>query len=251
MILGSITACYERQEGCLDSLSTNFEIATDDACDDCCTYPAITFEISHFLGDLKYNSDSIEINDFGQQFKMNQSLIYLSDFQFKTSTAKVLEVGEQSLYEQADGSSFSLKEDHVLIDQNDAILSIGTVRDTGLIQSISCDLGIHHNYISLDDGEVLFESDSLYTENQYFDAVFYLKVGPLLEDDIILRIRNVSENKIIDQSVIEVDKIARSSVITPLVIDYLALLKTIDLEGITDSKTLEEFIFPDDFIKFN
>lgn len=42
-LLGS---CYEPIEGCLDPLSSNFQLDADNACDDCCEYPTITVDFN-------------------------------------------------------------------------------------------------------------------------------------------------------------------------------------------------------------
>lgn len=250
-ILGvSLVSCYEREEACLDELATNFTISADDACDECCTYPSVGFQISHFLGIDRWGPDSIITNDFGQEMKMRQSLVYLSDFKLYKTDGGTLEVGEESEYEDLDGNSITLKEDHILIDQNDNFMSIGTIRENGTIDSISCNIGIHHNYISLDENELLFKSDSLYESEQYFDMVFYLQIGPLLEDDISVRIRNVFDNKMDSESVTITEKLERTSLGLIMQIDYLEILKKINVEGIQDGAILEEVEIGDSFIKF-
>ncbi len=245
-----LSSCYERQEGCLDELSTNFSIAADDACDDCCTYPTIGFQLTHMLDDIPYSPDSVIVNDLGQEMKLRQSLFYLSDFKFYTEDSEVLEVNRSSTYEDLDGSSLELKEDHIIIDQNDNFVSIGSVRENGVVDSISCNIGIHHNNIALEEDVLLFTSDSLYENNAYYDMVFYLQVGESLENDISVRIRNVNNNKSFSESVISVEKLKRTSLGLVMFIDYFEVLKNIDIEGIEESAILEDLEFGDSFIKF-
>lgn len=246
----SLTSCYERVEGCLDTLSTNFDIASDDTCDDCCIYPAISFQVSHRLGDVKYGFDSIIVNNFGQEVKLNQALFFMSDFKLHTNTGVALTVLEESEYEGIDGEFRNLREDNKLIKQSTSSISIGTIRNNGVIDSISAQAGINHNNIALESDVILYKADSLYQDNQYVDVQLYLKTGDIFEDDIVVKIVNISSNNLFSQSVTPIEKIERLSVGLTLYIDYLDLVKSIDLQGVVDEIKLKEFELPKSFIKF-
>lgn len=40
-------SCYEDQEGCLDVLSSNFDVSADIDCDNCCNYPAVNLTVTY------------------------------------------------------------------------------------------------------------------------------------------------------------------------------------------------------------
>lgn len=46
LIITSLSSCYEPIEGCLDPLSSNFQLDGDNNCDDCCIYPSVDIEFS-------------------------------------------------------------------------------------------------------------------------------------------------------------------------------------------------------------
>ena len=76
--------CQEPTKGCLDIRATNFDVTANNACpDNCCVYPNLKLQISHFAdtnifnvgNKYKIGADSIQIL---------QCQFYLSDFQLVT-----------------------------------------------------------------------------------------------------------------------------------------------------------------------
>jgi len=68
-----LSSCYEPIEGCLDPLSSNFQLDADNACGDCCTYPSVTLRFfpmwaSIYLDTINtldtINSDTMLIDEY-------------------------------------------------------------------------------------------------------------------------------------------------------------------------------------------
>lgn len=60
VLLLGFTACYEKEEGCLDISATNFDVSADKPCpDDCCEYPVLRLNMlsqySDIANDTAYN----------------------------------------------------------------------------------------------------------------------------------------------------------------------------------------------------
>lgn len=80
-IAGSIcgmVSCYEPVEGCLDPLSSNFQLDGDTDCDDCCEYPTATLSFNH-----KWNDEEIDTSLF--YLNENRLGIRIRSSQFLTS----------------------------------------------------------------------------------------------------------------------------------------------------------------------
>ena len=78
-LLLACAGCYEDTEGCRDVLARNYDVAADQPCDDCCTYPELRFSIAHRYGGEPLDLDSVFTNTLGQSFSFQRWVMVLSD----------------------------------------------------------------------------------------------------------------------------------------------------------------------------
>ncbi len=79
VLILSISACFERKEGCLDTLAANFDVEALDPCEACCSYPNLIFRFQHMYGDSTLRAVDTFTNDLGQLFNVVEVRYYLSD----------------------------------------------------------------------------------------------------------------------------------------------------------------------------
>jgi hypothetical protein len=73
------TACYEDNIACLDPDATNYDILSDEACPDCCTYPTFSLDVDRIWGDTILFADSIYQDGAGNDFRLIRFRVYLSE----------------------------------------------------------------------------------------------------------------------------------------------------------------------------
>ena len=74
-----LTACYENREACFDPDAANFDVRTDEACNDCCAYPGFNVEFVRAWGEGPYVPDSVYADAGGNQFRIERLRFYLGD----------------------------------------------------------------------------------------------------------------------------------------------------------------------------
>ncbi len=72
-------SCFQRKEGCLDTLANNYDVEALDACEECCMYPNLIFDISNMLGDSILRSRDTLINNLGQKITGLEIRLYISN----------------------------------------------------------------------------------------------------------------------------------------------------------------------------
>ncbi len=140
-----LTSCYERQEGCLDLQATNFDVAADRPCADCCTYPSLQLSPLHRVipadqpdTSFVFSYDSAyAVAPFEQDsFRFQSLFFYLYDFRLKGGEGE-LEVSDAFSWYDAAGQKHTGKDDYVLIDAGSSSrLTIGELRAAGQFDSL-------------------------------------------------------------------------------------------------------------------
>lgn len=73
------SACYENRVACLDGDATNFDILADEACPDCCEFPAFSLDVARFWGSAPLVADSVYTDGAGNAFRLLRLRVYLSE----------------------------------------------------------------------------------------------------------------------------------------------------------------------------
>lgn len=55
VVLIFLSSCYEPIDGCIDILSTNYQLDADNECDDCCTFPNLRLRLNYAFGKEEFN----------------------------------------------------------------------------------------------------------------------------------------------------------------------------------------------------
>lgn len=240
-------SCYEREEGCLDLLAKDYTISSDDACDECCTYPEIQFRLSHMVGDTSWTRDTVLVNTFGQSYQIRDAVILISNL--------VMDIGgvdegiiEKANYESPSGEFVELNDDHQFFRPVTSLLNIGSIRENGEVNFVSFDVGVPHNYIAINEESPLYNYDTLYTDEGYYDISLYLKIGDSLQIDKIVRMELNTASSQILLPLVDVNKIIRTDFGLQLSIDYEKLLENVMIEETQDVQIVNDFNLPNEFI---
>ena len=79
VLILTFSSCYKRVEGCLDSVSSNYNPLADDACSGCCKNPNLTISIKHQINDTFYSPTDTIFNLKNQMYKILDFSYYISD----------------------------------------------------------------------------------------------------------------------------------------------------------------------------
>lgn len=246
----SLNSCYEIQDLCLDELASNFDIAGDTACEECCTYPTVTFQVLHKLGDVGFGQDTVVYTLSGDSLKLTRAIFFVDDVAFERVDEVDLLVWDEGIYETSDGEEITRKEDDVLITTNSSFTSLGSMRENGIIEAVVGQLGISHSDVALEEESLLYEYDSLYVNSSYLDMKLYMKIGDSLQQDISVGIRFEEANIYFQDTVLTVGKIPRENFSLRMNVNYLSLLESLDLAGIKNGDILENIQLPTNFLNF-
>ena len=164
-----MVSCYSPEEGCLDPESTNYAIAGDIECLDCCTYPELNLSVFHESRDTTFKLKDIIRNEFGQQISLLDFVILLSDFEVSVSDNS-FEVEDSISLNTDDGVMF-VKDDVIRVSRSNFTYEIGTIIFEGNADQISFRLGLSDNLNEdrftneIDDHPLTEDPDSLFQES--------------------------------------------------------------------------------------
>lgn len=142
LILLGLSGCLAKEEGCLDTLATNFEANADESCDDCCSYPTLTLSITHAVGDTTLNyADTITVDN--QSFRIIETSFYAYLFELKNST-ETLGIQDTVQLTTKDSVVNTVTDDIQLISRNTSSFSYstGTFAGSGSFTDFGFNLGL-------------------------------------------------------------------------------------------------------------
>lgn len=148
--LGSLTACFEGDEGCLDVDALNFDVSADEACGDCCNYPNISLTFSHkvYQGSdtLNFGYQTPYFNNLGQYFAFDQISYYISDVGFITEEGNleaVLDLVDLPVLEDNDTTFIEISDNFILTAPDNFRSQIaGTFIYAGEVTALKIGLGL-------------------------------------------------------------------------------------------------------------
>lgn len=244
-----LTQCYEREEACLDLLAQDYTITADDACDECCTYPEIQLRVFPMLGDSLFNMDTLVFNEAGQSYFIRDVVIILSKFELAIADVGVLKIRETAAFEDQDDEQIDLIDDHIPLRISSSVLDVGSIRENGLVDSLSFLVGVDHELVSVNEESVIFDYDTLYTDEGYYDISLYIELqGSIQMDKVVRFFVNADESRILLEPD-NVTKEARVNFGTQIEVDYQKLLNEVMIEESTEDQIIRDYDMPIDFIK--
>ena len=165
------TSCYTSVEGCLDPESTNYSIAGDNDCEDCCTYPTVKLSIFHQYGDTTLFLEDTLVNNLGQEYSIIKFAYFLSDFKMLTTEEVVYEV-EDSIELDVDVGTVFTKDDVIRVRRNGFSYEFGTVIFEGEGEQLSFLVGLpaildtNRFTIPVSGHPLTSDADSLFRESE-------------------------------------------------------------------------------------
>jgi hypothetical protein len=142
-IVFSFSNCYEPKTDCLDIRATNFNVAADKPCSDCCNYPVLKLQINYVFGNSSLNfNDKYSLNGI-DTFQIHAAKMYLSDFQWVTTDNVVRKVTDTIQLMGYNQNQFATN-DFVLINKNDGFnFDVGHFKEGGNFAKMSFKVGLN------------------------------------------------------------------------------------------------------------
>ncbi|MEP6793897.1 MAG: MbnP family protein [Saprospiraceae bacterium] len=135
--------CTSRVEGCLDVAAANFDFSADRSCEDCCTYPLLSISLSQKWNDRNF-STADTVNTFkdknGLAYKINDLKYFLSSWSWLDSDLHRYSVDSAEI--SCNGGFLSYTPDIILVDSRQFQYTLGTIRQSPLIDSVDLKLGL-------------------------------------------------------------------------------------------------------------
>lgn len=162
LLIGLLSACAERTEGCFDAYASNYSLAAEKKCGSCCTYPQLRLELRHRA--IQSGRDSVisfapampnATSTFstytdagGNPFAFQEMRFYISNFWLinaQGDTTKVLETLPVYVSLGLGDTLRTTVEDNVRIFSNPSSFSsstFGTFRKAGAFTKLRFTLGV-------------------------------------------------------------------------------------------------------------
>lgn len=175
-LLSALSACYEPKEGCLDYRAVNYDVAADDACTDCCTYPDLKLALRHQAVwpqdpdtsiTFKYNTHYSTPFDKFHYFKIDRFRFFISGLHLINSDGQAFTLPDSLTFTSENNSSFKTENNFTKADRD--ILqtaTLGTFITEGEFNKVELTIGLPTDVLTasadnLPTGHSLATSDSL------------------------------------------------------------------------------------------
>ena len=189
-----LNSCEEPTEGCLDTFSSNYNLFADRECEDCCTYPSLSFTTSYLYGeDNNIDSSLYYQNSASSYFKLRSFYLVLSEFTLRGDN------GEYAVR--------SKTEDKVIVDDllgirfKSSSNSPGSISIEDSIRTVDFRLGLPEGLDTPDDPDrdyelIEFLADSMYYDNgKYYKMIIEVQVDSLEETPLLLSFEDLDMMK--------------------------------------------------------
>ncbi len=227
-----LSGCYTRQEGCLDTWATNYEVTADDACDkNCCTYPRLSFTLLHQWGDSTILPSDTITNQVGQVFRVTDVRCYMTSVLLHNKIGG--NISSNSVLTKTDGQTIT--DDFLLLRLADQTLTGPQYRTYGDIDSVSFQAGLEEEianarWESLPETHVLSPKNQLKTrDNTLASLVIKVSLIRAGQEDLPLIFAlkaGINSGKTAFSTAIVTKK--GENIPIPLHLDYHALLSNVD-----------------------
>lgn len=227
------SACLEREEGCLDVLATNFQADADRACDNCCTYPTLTLNVTHNAGDTLLNyGDTLTAN--GQSFRIIETAFYAYRFELGNGS-QTLGILDSIALLNRDSVTNTVTDDLQLITRNTTsfVYTLGNFAGAGSFIDFTFNMGLSDimaqtNPYTVTDNYVL--SDELGLFNTPDSAYVFTRIRLINTDnDDTLQYDLSSHINIALDYPVNVTR--GENIAIPITVDYLKWIEGINFAG--------------------
>lgn len=227
-----MSSCYEPQDGCLDPLSVNYDVAADRDCKDCCRYPKVRFAFRYLYNGSTFRfTDTITNNLQTQALLLNQN-IYLAEIELIDSDGNNVALLDSITLNSA-GVRIRRAVDFLHIRRNISQLEISSVRFSGLIGKVSFRVGLPtiFNGISLQPSPhpALDARDNMRDSlGNFLAAKFIMAVGTNLADTLEVVVQQ--SEPIVLEPLLKPESFFAQQLSILIRLDYNRLFENIDFE---------------------
>ena len=138
-VIHSISGCYQRRDGCLDQLASNYSISADDACTGCCSYPNLVIDIIKKNGLADFDAADTLVNALNQTYQFIEAKFYVSMFSVSQGSDMSHHIRE-TIVDSV--SKDAVIDDIKIINFKESSKILGTMRATGIFERYTFLLGI-------------------------------------------------------------------------------------------------------------
>lgn len=141
-----LTRCGSGESGCLDVLATNFDVAADAACSNCCEYPTLALRFDHRVQDsLNFQLNAPYLDARGMPFVVSRLRFYVSGVALVLDSGDTLRVRESLELLLSDGTQATIVDDVALVEKRIGTYStvaLGTIIGSGRASQLLLDIGL-------------------------------------------------------------------------------------------------------------
>ncbi len=145
------TGCYEPTEGCLNIDAVNYNVAADDPCADCCTFPTLTLSMQHIAQSVS-DSASFRYGVFYQDpanafpddsFLVDRVRFFISNVHLITDQGERIGLTDTLNLSFADGTSLAVPDNFAKLDRDIfQARTLGTIRTQAVIEEVQFTIGL-------------------------------------------------------------------------------------------------------------
>lgn len=152
MLLGCLgvvgAGCNTRIEGCLQANAENFDLNAEKPCDGCCTYPSMGLSLSQKWGTRNFaNSDTL-YDIHGVPYRIQDLRYFLSSWSWTDDQGHDYTV--DSVKAECGDMLLAYTPDILVVETRQFTYTLGTIRDSPLMDSASFTLGLTEDFSCLD-----------------------------------------------------------------------------------------------------
>lgn len=226
------SSCYERQEGCLDIRSDSYDFFADDPCEDCCTYPTMTWQVTHEWLDTFLMEGEIYYNNLDQYIQVISSEFYISELALLKENEEfvideVLEVVDKA------GAALTISNSIQFVQSFRKSYPVGSFRYPDTYDALGFTLGIPGNYVASDSTETFVEDVSFLDEEICEHTNFRLEyvVDTISMDTLVMELIGTSTIEEISLEALNEVPLSEDFTIS-IIARYDLLFNDIDLQNL-------------------
>ena len=183
-----LQSCYDPTSGCLDSLASNYNVAAEDECEDCCTYPNVIMSMNHLWNGESFIFGDTLVNEIGSKCILIDSKFHLSNFTFSLQNGNIV-TNRDSVQLSINSQDTTIADDIALIRKNQSTSTLHSFRSADTVVNYSFRLGVPNELDSLTEINAekynnLAYNNGMRTGNAYAPYWFQIAVGDSLTDTI-------------------------------------------------------------------
>ncbi len=231
-----LNSCYESKEGCLDPLSSNYDVSSDNDCTDCCIYPSISWKLDHQNGDITLILGDTIFNNLNDSFLVLDQKFYISGVSVYDVNGIKLPLRDSINYNISNQST-TLLNDVTKVEKNIVSLNFNKYRFEDKVASLEVNFGLPEQYDYIKQSSIPSNSSIVQNNNilyndlnlKYYSAYFKIIAGEALTDTLDLFLTTDHTFHVNYLSPISAQK-GKELKLT-LVLDYAALYKDVDFRS--------------------